>query len=135
MNAAQAIAIQVNAAISNFVTNFRTAVNPQIIKLYAIIEKEKMFTLVFQSSVYSYFILLFLILPVFLETDFILSIWLKKPPENAVLFVKLILIFTLIQTFDAAFVIVLQAVGRIKENALLGATLGLLFITNHLHLI
>jgi len=128
MSAAQAIAIQVNAAISNFVTNFRTAVNPQIIKLYANNEKEKMFTLVFQSSVYSYFILLFLILPVFLETDFILSIWLKKPPENAVLFVKLILIFTLIQTFDAAFVIVLQAVGRIKENALLGATLGLLFL-------
>lgn len=128
MNAAQAIAVQVNTAISNFVSNFRTAVNPQIIKLYANNEKEKMFDLVFQSSVYSYFILLFLILPVFLETEFLLNVWLKKTPENTVLFVKLILLCTLIQTFDAAFVVVLQAVGRIKENALLGSALGIMFL-------
>ena len=34
-NAARAIAVQVQAAVNNFVTNFMTAVRPQIVKSYS----------------------------------------------------------------------------------------------------
>lgn len=128
VNAAQAIALQANAAVSNFVGNFRTAVNPQIIKLYANNEKAKMFSLVFQSGKYSYFILLILILPILLKTNFILKLWLKNVPEYAVVFVRLILIYTLVQVFNSSLLIVLQAVGRVKENALMAFCLVLLFL-------
>lgn len=117
-NAAQAIAIQVNSAVSSFAGNFHLAIKPQIFKSYAKKDNVRMLFLVMQGAKYSFFILYFLILPVILETDFILSIWLKKVPYNTVIFVQLILIYTLIQSFDAVFVIVLQAVGRLKENAI-----------------
>jgi O-antigen/teichoic acid export membrane protein len=128
INAAQAIALQVNGAVSNFAYNFRTAINPQIIKLYANGQKQKMFTLVYRSGKYSYFILLFLILPLILETEYILKIWLKEIPHHSIKFTRLTLIYTLMQVFDASFVIVLQAIGRIKENAIIGTVLGVIIL-------
>ena len=42
MNAARGIAVQVQAAVNSFVTNFQMAVNPQIIKSYAANERQYM---------------------------------------------------------------------------------------------
>lgn len=128
VNAAQAIAVQVNSAVTGFVNNFRTAVNPQVIKLYASNHKQEMFLLLFQSLKYSYFIILILILPILLETGFILTLWLKNVPQHAVLFVQLALINSLVSTLDTGSLIALQAVGRLKENSLVGSASVLLFI-------
>lgn len=125
VNAARAIAVQVDAAVAGFVGNFRTAVNPQIFKLCAGGEKEKMFSLLLQSAKYSYFILLIIILPIFLEVDFILRFWLKSVPNDTPIFVQLTLLYTLIQVFDASFIVVLQAVGKIKLNALFSLFMSL----------
>jgi len=46
VNAARGVAVQLNGAVQGFVTNFMTAVNPQITKSYAAGEKEYMFSLV-----------------------------------------------------------------------------------------
>ncbi len=126
LNTANAIAMQVNTAVSNFVANFRTAINPSIIKLCADNQKKEMLQLTFQSARFSYFILLLLVLPIYLEVHYILAIWLKTIPEYAEIFVRLILLYTLVQTFDASFVIVLQAEGRLKSNAVIGSAIGIL---------
>lgn len=128
VNAAQAVTMQVNSAVTSFVNNFRTAVNPQIIKLYASEQKSAMFNLVFQSWKYSYFILFVLILPILLETQFILNLWLKVVPQYTVLLVKLALINSLVSTLDTGALIVLQAVGRLKESSLIGSSSILLFV-------
>ena len=128
VNASRGIAFQINAAISSFIGNFRTAINPQIIKSYSLGNREYMNNLVFEGAKYSYFLLLFLTLPVLLETEFVLKIWLKIVPVYAVLFCQLILINTLIQSFDASFGIVFQAMGRIKETQLLGTLIYLLVL-------
>jgi len=128
VNAAQAVTMQVNSAVTSFVNNFRTAVNPQIIKLYASDRKSEMFNLVFQSGKYSYFILFVLVLPILLETEFILNLWLKVVPQYTVLLVKLALINSLVSTLDMSAFIVLQAVGRLKESALIGSSSILLFV-------
>ena len=77
VNAARGIAFQVNTAVSSFVNNFMTALNPPIIKSYASGDREYMMTLIFKGARYSFYLLLFLSLPIILEADCILSIWLK----------------------------------------------------------
>jgi len=127
VNTAWGIAFQINSAVNAFVVNIRMAINPQIIKSYAAGNKEYMNKLVFESAKYSFYLLLFLSLPVLLETNIILHIWLKIVPDYAIVFCQMVLINTLIQCFDASFGIVFQAIGKIKENQIL-AGLTYLFV-------
>lgn len=85
VNAARGIAFQVNTAIHSFVTNFMTALNPQITKSYASGDRQYMMTLLFQGARLSYYILLLLSLPVVVNTHYILQLWLGQVPEHTVL--------------------------------------------------
>ena len=102
--------------VNSFVTNFSKAFNPQIIKSYATNERESMLKLVFQSSKFSYMLLFFIILPVYIEAPFLIDIWLWKVeiPELAVPFSRLILIVALIDTLSYPFMTAIQATGEIK---------------------
>lgn len=102
--------------INTFVTNFTKAFNPQIIKSYAVNEREAMMKLVFQSSKFSYMLLFFIILPVYIEAPFLIDIWLWKIdiPEFAVSFSRLILLVALIDTLSYPFMTAIQATGNIK---------------------
>ena len=77
VNAARGIAMQVQAAVNSFVSNFQMAVNPQIIKSYAADEREYMYSLVIRGSKFSFYLLFFLSLPIMIEVDQILKLWLK----------------------------------------------------------
>ncbi|WP_146194637.1 lipopolysaccharide biosynthesis protein [Flavobacterium crocinum] len=114
INAARGIAFQISNTINLFVSNFSTAVNPQIIKYYAQNEREKMQILVFQSSKFSYFLLFVLTMPVLLETDLILSLWLKVIPEYVVLFTRLVIIMVLIDSLSGPLITSALATGEIK---------------------
>ena len=57
VNAARGIAFQINSAVSQFFTNFYTAVRPQITKYYAQDDIENMTKLVFRSSKFSFFLI------------------------------------------------------------------------------
>lgn len=80
VNAARAVATQVQSAIQMFITNFQMALNPQIVKTYAQGDFEAMHTLMFRSSRFSFFLMYLLSLPVLLEAPLILQIWLKTVP-------------------------------------------------------
>ena len=99
-NAARGIAFQVNNAISGFVTNFMTALNPQITKSYAAGDRDYMMTLIFQGARLSFYMLLLLSLPVLVNTHYILGIWLKIVPDHAVLFVQLVLVFAMSESIS-----------------------------------
>ena len=81
VNAARGMAVQVNHAINSFAQNFMTALNPQITKSFAVGDSKYMFTLIFQGARLSFYMLLFLSLPVLMSTEYILSIWLKIVPD------------------------------------------------------
>lgn len=123
---ARAISLQVNMAANQFVNNFRTAVNPQIVKKFATTDYEGSKKLLLSSTKYSYYMMLILSLPILLSADYILNIWLNKVPEYTTIFLQLIIIQSLFQVFDASFYTALYAKGRLKENALLSPTLGLI---------
>ena len=114
VNAARAIAVQVQAAVQQFVSGFQTALNPQITKNYASGDLEQMHSLMFRSARFSFLLLFFISLPVLMETEFLLTIWLKTVPENAVIFTQLMICISLIITTANPCAIANQATGKVK---------------------
>ena len=115
VNAARGIAMQVNGAIYNFVQSFMTALNPQITKSYAANNHQYMMALIFQGSRLSYYILMVLTLPVIINTDYILYLWLKIVPEHTVSFVQLVLLFSMSEAISLPLVTAMLATGNIKK--------------------
>lgn len=114
VNAARGIAIQVNTAITSFINNFMTAVNPQITKSYAENNKDYMNMLIYKSTQYSYYLLLFLSLPVFFNTEYILQLWLRTVPRYTIEFIQLILILSMIDCLYRPLLTAHLATGNIK---------------------
>jgi O-antigen/teichoic acid export membrane protein len=127
VNAARGVAMQVQSAVNSFVTNFQMAVNPQIIKSYAANENEYMISLIIRSSKFSFYLLFLLSLPIILEIDQILKMWLINVPSYAPIFTVLILVVILITSISGPLKIAVQATGKI---AVYQAVIGtLLFMT------
>lgn len=124
--AARSISIQVNMAANQLVNNFRTAVNPQIVKRLAANDIEGSQKLLLNSTEFSYYLMMIICVPLFFLADPILHLWLVNVPPYATPFLQLILIQSLIQVFDTSFYTALYAKGRLKENALLSPTIGLI---------
>ena len=114
VNAARGIAVQVQSAVQQFVSGFQTALNPQITKNYASGNLEQMHSLMFRSARFSFLLLFFLSLPVLLETNFLLTLWLKTVPEDAVIFTQIMICISLIYTTANPCVVANQATGKVK---------------------
>lgn len=115
VNAARGIAMQVNGLINQFIGGFTTALNPQIIKNYASGELQRMHKLVFQGTRLSYFLFMFLSIPVFFELENILYVWLGLVPEHTVLFARLALILSLSDIISNTLITAQVASGNIKR--------------------
>lgn len=126
-NAARAIAVQVQAAVNNFVANFMAAVSPQIIKSYSAGEVQRMHRLVFSSSKLSFYLLFVLTTPVLIYTDLILQLWLKQVPEYCVLFTRLVLVELLISSAYVPIAQINQASGKIRNYQM---TISIIFVVN-----
>lgn len=114
VNAARGVSYQVSGAIQNLTSGFQNAVNPQLTKRYASDERHSACNLLFQSSKISYFLLFVVALPVFLESSFILKIWLVNVPPMTALFSRIILIEALMCTLSSPMITMLMATGNIK---------------------
>lgn len=114
VNAARGIAIQVNGAISGFVQNFQIAVNPRIIQTYAANDSITFYRLINQSAKFSFFLLLILVIPVWINIDNILQLWLGKVPEYTANFCRIVFISSLINTFSLPLATAANATGKIK---------------------
>lgn len=114
VNAARAIAQQVSAAVTSFSQNFSTAIRPQIIKTYAAEQKDECLALTFRGCKMTFFLMYIFSLPLILEMPFVLNLWLKNPPENAVIFASLVLIDALVDSVSYPIMTLAQATGKIK---------------------
>ncbi|MBQ0025376.1 MAG: lipopolysaccharide biosynthesis protein [Bacteroidales bacterium] len=124
VNAARSVAAQVEGAVMQFVNNFTVAFNPQITKSYASDDKERMFYLINKGSRFSFFLFLFFAIPVYFEADFILSLWLKVVPENAVSFVRLSLIALIPNLIGNTGYVACMATGNIRKYTVLLTTIA-----------
>ena len=127
VNAARGIATQIQGVVQQFVGNFQMALNPQITKTYAAGELQKMHSLMFRSARFSFMLLFLLSLPIILETNYILALWLGIVPENTVIFARIIIAISLIYTIANPCVIANQATGKVKVyQAVVGGLLLLI---------
>lgn len=118
VNAARGIAIQVESAVLQFVNNFTTALNPQITKSYANGDLDSMYKLVCRGAKFSFFSMLILSLPIILEANQILSIWLTKVPEHTVIFVQLSMIMGMCDCIGTTGYTACMATGKLKRYSL-----------------
>lgn len=115
MNAAVAIAGQAGNIVNQFSSNFQTALNPQITKTYAKGNYSEMHQLVFRSSKFSYFLMLFFVIPIFFEAHLLLAIWLKVVPDHTVNFLRIGLFVSMFMAVRNPLVTSAQANGNIKK--------------------
>lgn len=126
VNAARAIAFQIQGAVTQFVSNFMTAVRPQVIKNYAEGNVDKMYVMTFYAAKFSYILMLALVVPIVYEIRFILEIWLGDVvPDETALFAVIVLLTYTWRTFHIAALMPYHAIGKIKTGNI---TIGSLMI-------
>ena len=114
LNAALGIASSVNSIVITFARSVGRAISPQITKSYAAGNIKRTEDLVIAASKYTFLLLLIPTLPIFLEIDYILNLWLIDVPEYTSIFIRLMLIDALIGTLNAGVPEAIFASGRIK---------------------
>lgn len=114
-NAAYAICMQVNNAVTQLSNNFMTSVNPQITKYYAQNNIKECVNLMFRSSRMSFYLTWILASIILLNTECILSIWLVNVPDNTAAFVRLVTILSLIDAISIPLITGMLATGNIRN--------------------
>jgi O-antigen/teichoic acid export membrane protein len=125
-NAAMSIATQVSTAVYNFVIYFQSSFNPQITKASASGNQNYLQDLVNQTSKFSYYMIYALTLPILLNMEFILNIWLKEVPEYTVVFCSITLLYYLVESLSGPLWITTWAAGKIRRYQI---TVSLIRIT------
>ena len=129
VNAARGIAYQVISAIRGFVVNVSTAARPQFTQSYALGNEERTIRLMFSTSKLCYMILFILSLPVMIEADYVLHLWLGPIiPDYSVSFVVLVILSALITVLNPPISFVVHATGKMKTYQLAGALIDLLIL-------
>ncbi len=128
LNAARGIASQIDGLVQQFVRNFITAVNPQITKSYAAGDLDYMHKLVFAGAKYSFFMIMLFAIPICLETEILLTIWLGDGvPPYTVAFVQLTLLSTMCISLGNTIITAVSSTGKIKNYQLV---VGLVALSN-----
>ncbi len=126
LNAARGVATQVENAVGQFVNSFMTALNPQITKSYAEGDLEYMHSLVCRGAKFSFFLMLFFAVPICIETEQVLTLWLKVVPDYSISFVRLTFVTSMCTVMGNTLVTSQLATGRVKKYQLVVSTFALL---------
>ena len=136
LNASIAITHHANAAIATFVNNFQTSFRPQIMKSYAAEQYDGMKQLVYKASKASFFLLYIISVPIMMNIDYILNVWLEEVPEYSSIFCKLLIWYSYFEALGMPLVMAIMATGRNKYYQIvvsLAISLNLLLTWLFLH--
>ena len=114
-NAARGVTNQVSGAIFKFSSNVLVAAQPQLVKLYANEECERLNRLFFKTSLFSFYVLWVLVCPLIFNLDSVLHIWLKEVPMWTKGFLTLQLCTSLIYVLTRPLWSIIIAVGVLKK--------------------
>lgn len=137
INAAMEITNQVNGAIAMFVQNFQTSFRPQIMKSYAAQQYEDMRNLTYKASKFSFFLLYIISVPIMLNMDYILHVWLDTVPEYSATFCRLLIWYSYFEAIGMPLVMVIMSTGYNRNYQIfvsLAISLNVLFTWLFLYL-
>lgn len=123
MNAAASVAFTVSGIVTQFSSNAMTAFRPQIIKKYASGDIQGMQSLTFLALKAIMMLYTLIAIPVFLECDYILSLWLVEVPQMASIFCKILLISIFFESIRYIIIIDIHASGNVKKVSAYSGTL------------
>lgn len=126
INAATGIANQIMGACTQFLGNFQVAFNPQVVKSYASGDMKYFRALLYRTSIASFYLMMFIAIPLIVEMDYILSIWLTEVPKYTAEFSICIIISLLIESYSGPIWMAVQAIGKIKKYQIIISFLYLL---------
>lgn len=115
VNAARGISTQISSIIGQFVRNFMVALDPQITKEYASGNFVRMHSLISNGTRLSYYLLLVLSIPLMIEIESILYIWLGQVPEHTVWFARLAIMLNLSDLLSDSLDTAQKASGKIRN--------------------
>jgi O-antigen/teichoic acid export membrane protein len=128
LNAARGISVLVQNSILQFTANFQTAINPQIIKSFVSDDHSTTRNLLVVSSKLSFFLLCIIGIPIMIEAELVLTLWLKHVPQYTVQFVQLMIIISIWSSLANPLRTVNQAEGNIRKFQLYECTLLLMIV-------
>lgn len=114
INAAQAVAAQVSGQLGAFSSTLIKALNPLIAKSEGAGDRTLMLKATMIGSKVSFFLLMVLYVPMLIEMQFILDLWLINVPDFTVIFCQLLLIRNLVDQIFFPLVSAISAEGNIK---------------------
>lgn len=124
-NAAITIAFTVQSVVLQFASNVSTAVRPQVVKTYSVGDTGRMTTLIYASAKYLYLLLLLVSVPIFMETYYVLELWLKIVPQYTVWFVRILIFFNFFSQMSVVMAMGIHATGKIKRISIINGSLYL----------
>lgn len=129
VNAARGIAVQINAGLNGFVANILTPVRPQVIQSYAKGEFDRSIRLTYSISKFSVGFLYMMALPVCLEINYILKLWLGEHiPKHTEIFVLIILVTSAVLILMGALATLVHASGVMRRYQLYGSIVKFLSV-------
>ena len=114
-NAASSIATMVQGLVKGFTFNSTMAYRPQIVKTYAVNKVDEMLLLMKSAMSIAIVMSLFIILPLYVETKYLMDLWLVNTPVMATEFVRLLLVSAFVALMTVVFTIGIEATGRNKQ--------------------
>ena len=118
VNAARGIANQIVSVVTSFMLNFQMAANPKINQYYAKGAVNEMETLVYQSIKISFILLIIAFVPIWIEANSILSIWLVDVPAYTTIFIHILIIELIIDSATGPLATAVRATGKVKKYSI-----------------
>lgn len=133
VNAARGVAVQVQTVVRQFADNLQTAFRPQITITYATDDLISMHDLIFRCSRYTFFLLLLVSFPIFVEAELLLDLWLAETPEWTVTFLRIMLCIVIVDSVASPLMTASAATGDVKLYQLvIGGTMLLIVPVSYL---
>lgn len=128
VNAARGLASTVVSTVNQFVGGFIVAAEPQLVKYYGAGDMKGFYRLIFNISQYSLFLLAIFLVPVVLEIDYVLGLWLTEVPQYTAAFIKISVAISVIHYANQMVDRGVVAAGRVKELSVYSAPIYLILL-------
>lgn len=129
VNAAQAVANQVNSAFQQLVANLPIAARPQLIQSYSQGNEHRALNLFYSISKLTQFLCMFAAIPIMLELQYVLKLWLGESiPDGTYMFVVITILTIIVMNLHSMTSELVHAIGKLKKYQLVCSILNLLIL-------
>ncbi|EHU5174104.1 MATE family efflux transporter [Vibrio parahaemolyticus] len=123
VNAARALSMQVNSAVSQFSSNLQMVFKPRIIKSYAEGDINSAISNTLYGAKFNVMLIGILALPFIYGTDEILSLWIGEVPDYTDIFVKICVVILIFESMSGTLMALVSATGNITKYQVVVGTI------------